>query len=62
MDTVYLQNYIQNVQHKLPPAMQSLTALNNPSQTHEEESATTTLTQIPVEAWSFLLTWYGIVK
>lgn len=45
---VISQNYIQNVQHKLSPAMQSLTALNtsDPSAT-ELESAATTLTQVP---------------
>lgn len=45
---VISQNYIQNVQHKLSPARQSLTGLHSqsPSQTTELESVTTTLTQI----------------
>lgn len=44
---VIAQSYIQSVQHKSSPAMQSLTALNtgDPAAT-ELESATTTLTQV----------------
>ncbi|XP_005094075.1 transmembrane protein 198 [Aplysia californica] len=42
---VISQNFIQSIQHKLSPAMQSLTALNvEPNE--EESTATTTLTQV----------------
>ncbi|GFN73788.1 transmembrane protein 198-like [Plakobranchus ocellatus] len=43
---VISQNYIQSIQHKLSPAMQSLTALNVEANPEEESTATTTLTQV----------------
>ncbi|RUS92081.1 hypothetical protein EGW08_000105 [Elysia chlorotica] len=43
---VISQNYIQSIQHKLSPAMQSLTALNVEANPEEESTATTMLTQV----------------
>ncbi|GFR74223.1 transmembrane protein 198-like [Elysia marginata] len=43
---VISQNYIQSIQHKLSPAMQSLTALNVEANTEEDSTATTMLTQV----------------
>ncbi|BFY98027.1 hypothetical protein BsWGS_01067 [Bradybaena similaris] len=41
---VISQNFIQNIHHKLSPAMQSLTALSSEPSNEEESTATTTLT------------------
>ncbi|XP_059155692.1 transmembrane protein 198-like [Physella acuta] len=43
---VISQNFIQSIQHKLSPAMQSLTALNVEASNEEESTATTTLTNV----------------
>ncbi|CAL1542269.1 unnamed protein product [Lymnaea stagnalis] len=43
---VISQNFIQSIQHKLSPAMQSLTALNTEPSNEEESTATTTLTHV----------------
>uniref|UniRef100_A0A0B6XXS5 Transmembrane protein 198 n=1 Tax=Arion vulgaris TaxID=1028688 RepID=A0A0B6XXS5_9EUPU len=43
---VISQNFIHSMQPKLPPAMQSLTALNTESNNEEESTATTTLTHV----------------
>ncbi|CAG5124960.1 unnamed protein product [Candidula unifasciata] len=43
---VISQNFTHSVQHKLPPAMQSLTALTTEQINDDDSTATTTLTQV----------------